>query len=181
MTKRKDEVGNRYGRLMVISFAASSGTSKHGKRAYWNCQCDCGRLLVVDGGNLRTGNTSSCGCYHKEKMSGEGSPRYSGGMLKAEYRRQQRSAKIRKLDFTLIETEVEKLFSYSCFYCGQEPQEDNRGLVRNGIDRMDNRVGYIIDNVVSCCWRCNRQKDSFDSEEFIKHSVKIANYFKGSK
>ncbi len=28
------------------------------------------------------------------------------------------------------------------------------------LDRKDNDVGYIFDNVVSCCWRCNDAKSN---------------------
>lgn len=32
----------------------------------WNCVCDCGNRVTVRAENLRTGNTTSCGCYAKE-------------------------------------------------------------------------------------------------------------------
>ena len=53
----KDETGNRYGKLLVISRAESKNNE-----AYWNCQCDCGNTCIVSGAKLRSGNTSSCGC-----------------------------------------------------------------------------------------------------------------------
>ena len=28
----------------------------------WLCQCDCGNIVIVQGGNLRSGNTTNCGC-----------------------------------------------------------------------------------------------------------------------
>lgn len=33
---------------------------------YWNCICDCGKEVVVDGNCLKSGNVTSCGCYWKE-------------------------------------------------------------------------------------------------------------------
>lgn len=54
-------VGNKYGRLTVISFAGI----KH-KQAAWNCLCECGRLTVVCSQNLKRGNTRSCGCLRNE-------------------------------------------------------------------------------------------------------------------
>lgn len=55
--KRIDIQGKRFGRLLVIQYA---GDSK------WVCRCDCGNELTVSSSNLRSGGTSSCGCYRRE-------------------------------------------------------------------------------------------------------------------
>lgn len=60
-----DITGERFGRLTVIKRV---GTSNAGF-ATWLCQCDCGKQVVVTGGNLRTGNSTSCGCLHNELLS----------------------------------------------------------------------------------------------------------------
>lgn len=60
--KTKDLTGIRFGRLTVIK---RDTTNKHGN-VVWRCKCDCGNEVVVAGGNLRSGNTTSCGCYHRE-------------------------------------------------------------------------------------------------------------------
>lgn len=59
---KKDEVGNRYGKLTVIEEA---GSDKNGKTK-WLCQCDCGNLTIVTGNSLRTGGVISCGCAKHE-------------------------------------------------------------------------------------------------------------------
>lgn len=56
-------VGQRFGRLVVISQAPSAGGSRR-----WNCQCDCGNTTVARTGDLRKGDTKSCGCIRKEVM-----------------------------------------------------------------------------------------------------------------
>lgn len=63
MAKLKDEVGNKYGKLTVISRAGT----KNGY-ATWNCQCECGKIIEVKGLNLRRGGTKSCGCLKIEKI-----------------------------------------------------------------------------------------------------------------
>lgn len=35
----------------------------------WVCQCDCGNQKWIANGNLRSGNSNSCGCFHKEQLS----------------------------------------------------------------------------------------------------------------
>lgn len=59
--------GNRYGRLLVKSYAGirpRKGES-YG-RHLWFCQCDCGKKIITTGENLKSGNTTSCGCAHSE-------------------------------------------------------------------------------------------------------------------
>lgn len=53
----KDEVGNRYGKLVVID-----KIKEDNKRTYWKCQCDCGNITYQLGGQLRNGQVKSCGC-----------------------------------------------------------------------------------------------------------------------
>lgn len=55
--KTVDLMGQRFGRLVVVSYAGS----KKG-RAVWHCKCDCGNEIEVFSSYLRTGDTQSCGC-----------------------------------------------------------------------------------------------------------------------
>lgn len=66
----KDEVGNKYGRLTVIS----RGENDKQGNACWYCQCDCGNpnLYLVKGYALRNGHTKSCGCLHQETAKKQG-------------------------------------------------------------------------------------------------------------
>jgi hypothetical protein len=57
-----DLVGKTFGRLCVIAKI----TSDKWGQAKWQCRCDCGQELAVTGGNLRNGNTRSCGCLQRE-------------------------------------------------------------------------------------------------------------------
>src|SRR5436190_19682968 len=58
-----DITGQRFGRLIVIEIAARKGP---GGRSLWLCRCDCESKVVAWGGNLRSGNTKSCGCLRRE-------------------------------------------------------------------------------------------------------------------
>lgn len=53
-----DLSGQKYGRLTVISRAEG----KDKRRVYWLCRCECGKEVVVQSSQLRTGHTRSCGC-----------------------------------------------------------------------------------------------------------------------
>lgn len=65
--KREDLTGQRFGRLIVISLNEEVGKQKG--RAYWNCKCDCGNETVVRASHLISGNTTSCGCYNRDRVS----------------------------------------------------------------------------------------------------------------
>ena len=67
MSKRIDLTGQRFGRVVVISY--NEDTTKQKKGAHWNCICDCGNKTVVCRTNLRRGKTQSCGCLQKDKSS----------------------------------------------------------------------------------------------------------------
>lgn len=59
-----DITGQKFGRLEAIDKFQIINNRMH-----WVCVCDCGELRVVSGGNLRDGNTKSCGCYRREASS----------------------------------------------------------------------------------------------------------------
>jgi hypothetical protein len=62
MSRFVDLTNQRYGRIVVISYYGY----KNGRTA-WNCECDCGNKFVTMGHSLRTGKTTSCGCYRHER------------------------------------------------------------------------------------------------------------------
>ena len=54
-----------------------------------------------------------------------------------------------------------------CYYCGKFPNKVN------GIDRVNNSVGYTYDNCVPCCKRCNYLKNKTTQEEFAQWVIDI--------
>lgn len=59
-----DEIGHRYGRLVVIEKVCSQNNCTK-----WKCQCDCGNFTEVLGTDLRAGKVYSCGCLNREMAS----------------------------------------------------------------------------------------------------------------
>lgn len=75
-----DITDEKYGMLTVIEEVERP---KHlpkikTKKRYWLCECKCGNKKVVEMSNLRTGNTTSCGCIFKEKVSKANSAQLKG-------------------------------------------------------------------------------------------------------
>ena len=63
MSKLIDLTGQRFGRLTVVEKAVSPQRCTN---AAWLCQCDCGNRVVVRSSSLRSGGSTSCGCYRSE-------------------------------------------------------------------------------------------------------------------
>jgi hypothetical protein len=57
----EDETGKKHGKLRVLRF-----DEMRKGQPYFLCRCDCGREISVRGANLRSGNTTSCGCSRRK-------------------------------------------------------------------------------------------------------------------
>ena len=63
MTRVIDITGQRFGMLTAIKPLSK----RQHKEIVWFCICDCGKNKKVMSSNLRTGNTKSCGCFHRKR------------------------------------------------------------------------------------------------------------------
>ena len=81
-------------------------------------------------------------------------------------RHYKKSARARELEFTLTQEQFEEFWGRPCDYCGREIEDV-------GLDRVDNKKGYVVGNVVPCCWRCNVMKAQLSREEFLAHCQRI--------
>ena len=92
--------------------------------------------------------------------------------------RSKRSAEKRKIEWLLSDNFARYLFQQSCFYCGITPNQRNE---LNNIDRVNNKKGYINNNVVTCCKNCNFMKWIWGINNFLKkceHIYFYSNYNK---
>ena len=181
-------IGQKFGRLKVLNLNILD--SKNGRRR-WNCECDCGNHHIVGTSDLKNGRVLSCGCYNSEKSSERFSKPDEETSLNAIFRNYKANAEKRNLEFCLQKSDFEKIIKENCFYCGSSPfkivklsrkKKNRSNYLYNGIDRIDNSRGYILDNVVSCCETCNRMKMAMKKEDFIykveqiyNHSIKKTN------
>ena len=58
----------------------------------------------------------------------------------------------------ISESKFVELTAKECHYCGKEGP--------NGIDRVDNSKGYILENCVPCCKHCNYVKGNLSINDF---------------
>ncbi len=163
-----DEIGNRYGRLLVVAKTREKTSNK----VAWECLCDCGETTIVRTTNLRSGATISCGCSKKLPVGMSSMHRL--------LRTYKRNAKLYNRAWELSEEEFLKLTQEPCHYCGTLAFSEiklkygmNGGYAYNGIDRVDNSVGYIPSNVVTCCKRCNGAKSDMSYDDFVAWIIAV--------
>lgn len=84
----------------------------------------------------------------------------------------KRAARERDYEWRLTDEQAFALFTQPCHYCGaiatnHSQHPDANGSFRyNGIDRVDNSLGYTPENCVACCKHCNVAKRSMTVLEF---------------
>lgn len=95
--------------------------------------------------------------------------------LKWLYKSYKRSANIRNIVFNISQETFKKITSQNCFYCNIQPSNQMKDHLKrlngaykfNGIDRVDNHIGYVDGNIVPCCKTCNYAKRKMSTREFI--------------
>jgi hypothetical protein len=80
MNRIIDLTGQCFGRLTVIEKAPKRPDIKS-RHVRWICACVCGNISEVSSAALRCGDTTSCGCLHKELTSAMVKSRNAGKFL----------------------------------------------------------------------------------------------------
>jgi len=174
--------GQKINRLTMINYIGNSR---------WLCECECGKTLIANTGKINSGNTKSCGCLKKEALlknrllSPAVITKYEPNTTSA--RRLWKSYCRRDLTCNLTFDEWLLISQMNCNYCGIAPSnnyncfigrksasqkaKNNGWFVYNGIDRVNNDCTYSKDNIVPCCWTCNRAKSNRSIIDFHKYII----------
>lgn len=170
-----DLTGKRFGKLTVLKKSDRDIVG----RIHWLCQCDCGEKTCVRAGALTSRNTRSCGCGKRgaSPLAGD-----EAG-FRLVYGHYLYGAKKRKHVFELSPAQFRNISIQPCHYCGVSPKEfrwyvgaSGIPFVGNGIDRLNNAVGYTESNCVPCCKICNNMKRVMSKEEFLSAVKRIADF-----
>lgn len=89
--------------------------------------------------------------------------------IRASWKVYRTNAKKRAILFQLTWDEFRNLLVHHCYYCGLTP-----GPI-NGLDRVDNEIGYTLGNVVTCCTWCNLSKRERSTAEFRDWAIRLGN------
>lgn len=144
------------------------------------CQCDmCGEIREVQYSTLVGRKNSQylidgktlCVSCRNHTYSGEKNSQYKHGCTRyCEYRN---NAKRRGIEFQLTSDEFKELVEQPCHYCGGHSSEYDTRSRGNGIDRKDSSIGYIVDNCVPCCSKCNFIKNDMPYNDFKNYIKKV--------
>ena len=157
-------------RLTVLTEAYSVRISPTATKRCVDCRCSCGNTKQVKVSEIASGRAKSCGCLSREALD-NGVSKYEAG-FRATLRVYKYSAKQRGLMYELSEKCLFTFVKSNCHYCGKPPNKPHRKcetFLYNGLDRVDNSVGYIESNVVPCCYICNKMKGDLSTEVFLEH------------
>lgn len=161
-TQVQNLINQKFGRLTVTSRAENSRTGM----LRWNCTCECGKKVTVFSNLLKNGNTKSCGCLRGFDDKSLSSKRFIFYTYK-------KDAKDADKIFLLSFEDFLFLTQQNCTYCGCPPknffkmENGRKGFFYNGIDRINNDVGYVSGNMTAACHDCNWAKSNLSKEEFI--------------
>ncbi len=162
----KLKVGERINQLTILKTGI-----KRDSKYYAKCLCSCGKKKEILAHHTRYGDIKSCGCLNYNE---------DGALLKL-YGDYKSKAKSRGYSFNLEFKYFLKISKMDCSYCGEPPSQIAKGWIGrnapprkyNGLDRINNKIGYEKRNVVSSCGKCNSMKSSLNRGEFLRQVKKI--------
>lgn len=175
-------VGQTYGRWQVLAPALDPDK----RNGVWFCACECGTFRVVTTSQLRRKRVGSrpisCGCnvvvhgYPHKRIDLDAARFFNTRYL---FYKRRAETKL-NIEFTLSIEQFASLSRSDCYYCGAPPAMFVRmgnakpgEPLANGIDRVDNSLGYFLANVVPCCTLCNQMKLTSTQSEFLAHVRRI--------
>ena len=106
---------------------------------------------------------------YNNKIKGRYFPEEYSSYSAASYNEYKRRADNKSLLFEITNDEYVELISDNCYLCGR----DGSNEFTNGIDRIDNNLGYIMTNVKSCCGSCNYIKKDMELNELFEKMIMI--------
>lgn len=181
MPPTSDFTGQKFGYLTAINRVPHNSKHNH---ILWTFRCDCGKYKDIELNLVRIGRTKSCGCKQKELQNVHKLKSRPDSSLRSLFGEYRKNAVKRSHAFELSLEQFKEITSKDCHYCGCRPEQvycrkDKQTVIPyiyNGIDRMDNSRGYVLDNVVPCCGICNTMKRTLNYDDFLSRIKSI--YFR---
>lgn len=162
-----DYTNKKYNHLTGVRYNGTVVSRRDSTRtrtdSEWVWLCDCGKEITKLARHVKRGFVKSCGCHVNRGW------REVAHHVWNRYRQDDKLAP--KTEF-ISEEDFIKLSQLPCHYCGEFNfnKRHNKGNYweYHGLDRLNNDKGHTLDNVVSCCWRCNEKKSDDSEPEFLE-------------
>lgn len=88
-------------------------------------------------------------------------------------------AKRRNILFEISIEKFEEMLKLPCYYCNNDM--NFKSTTGSNLDRIDNNIGYIESNIISCCWNCNKIKGNVLTFEEAKIAINAVIAYRKSK
>jgi len=160
----KNIIGQRFGRLKVVSFSHKDKSKKH---SFFFCKCDCGNEKVVCSDNLKKGDTKSCGCLQKE-LTGKRFTTHGMSRSSIYHRWQNMVNRCLKNSDPAYKnyggrgiTVCDRWLKFENFY-----EDTKKGYKKDlTLDRINNNENYEKSN---CCWATRKEQ-----QQNTRRTIKI--------
>jgi 5-methylcytosine-specific restriction endonuclease McrA len=159
------QAGTTFGRLVATSQYELRARPDGRNRCYQKYDCTCGNSVWLPNYSVQNGNTTSCGCLHREvakaTMTKHGlskTSKYRVALNKAR-RSQKRAAKytddVEKISAKVL-AEILEEFNNTCWIC-----EDTLGVVQwDHVHPLSKGGSHVRSNLKPSCKDCNSRKGS---------------------
>lgn len=111
---------------------------------------------------------------HCGKISGSQYPDSFKNYLCVSYSSYKQRANKNNWSFTLTQENYNHITNQPCYLCGKP----NTPQHKNGIDRVDSSIGYVMENCKPCCGGCNYMKNNFNIETWMSQLMRIQSQHK---
>lgn len=174
-------IGTMFGFWTVIENDLYKSSKKYTE---YSCRvrCRCGSESVIASRKLRDGTAKRClRCRPAPK-------RKLATMWTLLFNVYRQRARATGREFHLSLPQLKFVSLLPCVYCGKEPDNLLRrkyvvdGVLDyppemeirySGLDRIDSEKGYILGNILPCCWQCNKIKSAMPLDEFLALIARI--------
>lgn len=172
MPRIKDMTGKTFNRLTVLNI--TNEIEKSTGWVKWLCVCACGKEVVVSGANLRSGNSKSCGCLQKEKVTTHNlarTPEYRVWQFIKDRCHNKNNKNYKSYGARGTKVSREWRNDFKKFYEDMGP----RPSPKCEIDRIDTRKGYSKNN---CRWTSRKvnARNRIDSRIYICEGKMFESY-----
>jgi len=140
-----------YGLLTTIEYIGDTEQDKYAH--LWECQCECGNIVLVKAASLIRGHIKSCGCLSKRNHRPK-KPTPTFEENPELFIKQQRQAMAPALRYYILKRD-----NFHCQYCGRGI-EDGVKLNVDHIIPVSKGGKTEEDNLQTLCWECNIGKGS---------------------